>query len=787
MNAFDLFAKLTLDTSEYEKKLTSAEKEAANRWGVTTDTVAAGVTKVQKGAMMLAGAGVAAVGAFGVSAVKTGMEFESSMSQVAATMGMSASDIANNVNGAGDTFAALSEKAREMGGTTVYSASEAAEGLNILAMSGYDAEQSMSMIEDVLHLAAAGSMDMGSAAAYVSGAMKGFNDASKDSGYYADLMAQGATLANTSVAQLGEAMSSGAATAASYGQTADSMTLSLLRLAEQGEVGSAAGTALAAAMKDLYTPTDQARAALDELGVSAYDSEGKARDFNTVVNELEASMEGMTDEQKAAYKQTIFGIQGLNAYNKMVVTSKDKQDEWSAALASASDGMGAAAQQYDTMTDNLQGALDGLKSAFSELKIQVSEKLAPHLQTLVEWLTKIIQNADKIAPVIIGLGVAFGIFAVAINITSLIRGVTGAMAALNAVLAANPIGIIIALVAGLVAAIVTLWNTNEDFRNRVIEIWENIKQAFLDAKEAVVQAWQDIGQWFTDRWNEIVAAFGAVVEWFSSLFTGARDAVNNIWQDIGSWFSERWADITNAFAAVVDWFSEKFTAAKDAVHNAWSAIGSWFSERWSEISNAFASADSWFSQKFTAASNAVHTAWSGIGSWFTEKWTEIQNVFSNAWSIFHDVGANIVKGLMAGIGRWISNAMQKARELIRSVKGAANDEAGVRSPSRVFRQIGQYLDEGLMLGIDDEAEGPISAMTKLMQNIIAAGDNGMNASLTSPVTGRENNSTMRRGGERYGGVSIIVNAAQGQSEESIAARVERKLAEALSQREAVWA
>ena len=98
----------------------------------------------------------------------------------------------------------------------------------------------------------------------------------------------------------------------------------------------------------------------------------------------------------------------------------------------------------------------------------------------------------------------------------------------------------------------------------------------------------------------------------------------------------------------------------------------------------------------------------------------------------------------------------------------------------------QLKQRQLDLGIDDEAEGPISAMTKLMQNIIAAGDNGMNASLTSPVTGRENNSTMRRGGERYGGVSIIVNAAQGQSEESIAARVERKLAEALSQREAVW-
>ena len=94
------------------------------------------------------------------------------------------------------------------------------------------------------------------------------------------------------------------------------MTLALLRLAEQGEVGSAAGTALAAAMKNIYTPTDQARDALDELGVSAYDSSGNARDFNTVVNELAEALSGMTDEEANAYKQTIFGIQGLNAYNK---------------------------------------------------------------------------------------------------------------------------------------------------------------------------------------------------------------------------------------------------------------------------------------------------------------------------------------------------------------------------------------------------------------------------------------------------------------------------------------
>lgn len=349
---------------------------------------------LKKGGALIAtglAAATAGVVAFGKSSVDAGMGFDSAMSQIAATLGWTTEEINSNAerNGVmvGDTFDALRAKAAEMGSSTVYSAQEAAEGLNILAMSGYDAEQSMSMIEDVLHLAAAGSMDMASAAGYVSGAMKGFNDETKDSGYYADLMAKGATLANTSVAELGEAMSSGAAGAAAYGQSADSMTIALLRLAEQGEVGAAAGTALSAAMKNLYTPTDQGAKALTQLGVAAYNSDGSARDFNDVVNDLSSALSGMSAEEANAYKQTIFGIQGLDAFNKMTVTGVEKQTEWAAALAGASDGMGEAAKQYETMTDNLQGDLSGWNSSLEGFKIAVSDELTPTIREFVQFAT----------------------------------------------------------------------------------------------------------------------------------------------------------------------------------------------------------------------------------------------------------------------------------------------------------------------------------------------------------------------------------------------------------------
>ena len=322
------------------------------------------------------------------AAVDTGREFDSAMSQVSATLGLSAEDIKNNVDGAGETFEALRKTAKEMGAETNFSASQAAEGLNILAMSGFDASQSISMVDDVLHLAAAGSMDMASAAGYISGAMKGFNDETKNSQYYADLMAKGATLANTSVSELGDALSGAAAMGSAYGQSAEDMTVSLLRLAEQGEVGSNAATMLSAAMANIYTPMDQAKKAMDELGVSAYDESGGIREFNAVINDLNEAIErnsGGNEELANKYKDLIFGKQGLAAYNKLVVTGTEKQEEWAQALAAAGDGAGEAAKQYSTMTDNLQGDIDIWNSALDGFRIALSDRLMPTVREFVQF------------------------------------------------------------------------------------------------------------------------------------------------------------------------------------------------------------------------------------------------------------------------------------------------------------------------------------------------------------------------------------------------------------------
>lgn len=311
------------------------------------------------------------------ASTEVGKSFESSMSQIAATMGKTTDEISD-----------LTEKAKEMGATTQFSATEAAQGLNILAMSGLNTEEQIAGIEKVLNLAAAGGLTLESAASYATGTVKGFGDTMENAQYYTDLMAKGATLANTNVNDLGAALSKTAANANSYGQTADGVTLSLLRLAEQNVTGENAATQLNRAMADLYTPTDTAKQALQELGIAAYDSQGNTRDFNVVVDELNAKLSTMTDEQANAYKNTIFTTNGLNAFNKMTASSTEKVELFKEELAKASEGEGSAAEQAKTMIDNLEGDITIMQSAAEGLGITFYDTFNKDLRENVQFATE---------------------------------------------------------------------------------------------------------------------------------------------------------------------------------------------------------------------------------------------------------------------------------------------------------------------------------------------------------------------------------------------------------------
>ena len=369
MNVMELFVTLAIKDTAYKQGLKDAESNASS----STSKIGGAFKTVGKVAKTAMATGSAAAVAFTKTSIDAGMNFDTAMSQVAATMGTTVDKIGN-----------VEAKAEEMGRTTKYTATEAAEGMNILAQAGLSADEQISGIGTVLNLASAGAMSLEESASYTAGAVKGFGDSMGNASYYADLMAKGATLANTNVRGLGEAFSGSAATAKNYGQAADSVTLSLLRLAEQNVTGSEASTALNRAMADLYTPTDDASKALNQLGVSVYEANGDAKDFNDLVDELNGSLQGMTAEQKNNALATIFTTQGLQAFNKMTASSDATVQKFWKGIQ---DSSGSAAQQAATQLDNLKGDITLLSSATEGLELGFYNTFSGAIRGAIKGIT----------------------------------------------------------------------------------------------------------------------------------------------------------------------------------------------------------------------------------------------------------------------------------------------------------------------------------------------------------------------------------------------------------------
>lgn len=548
MNVFDLVASLTLDTKEYERALHTAKGTTV---GVTKD-IGARVEQMKKGFLIGAGAMAAGFAAFGVSSVKTGMEFDSAMSQVAATMGKTNDEMLSEIGEvdlAWGTFSGnLREYAQEMGAHTKFSATEAAEALNYMALAGYDAQKSMEMLPTVLNLAAAGNMDLARASDMVTDATSALGLSQVEAVEMVDKMAMAASKSNTSVEQLGDAYLTVGGTAKNLKGGTTELSTALGILADNGIKGSEGGTILRNAILSLTAPTSAAKGELDALGVSVFDAEGNMRGLNEIFGDLNASFSEMTGEEKAAAMGKIFNKRDLKGIEALLGSVGGRWDELSGYIDNAE---GSAQKMADTQLDNLAGDITLLKSAFEGLQIRVSDQLTPALRGFVQALTWCIDHASTLGPAILGAATAFTVFAVAINIGNIIRGVTTAMAALNAVMMANPIGIIIALIAGLVVAIIALWKNNEDFRNKVIEIWTAIKDFAAEAFEAIKQ-------------NIIIpiqTAFAIAV----GIFNAIKSRASSIFSSIKSVASSAWNGVKSAITTPIN-------AAKNAVNTAINAI-----------------------------------------------------------------------------------------------------------------------------------------------------------------------------------------------------------------------
>lgn len=584
MNVFDLVASLTLDTKEYERGLKSAKGMATG----TSQDITKTVGNIKKGALLATGAMVAGITAFGVSSVKTGMQFDTSMSQVAATMGKTMDEMESEIGSVdlawGEFSGNLREYAQEMGKHTAFSATEAADALNYMALAGYDTQKSMEMLPNVLNLAAAGSMELATASDMVTDASSALGLSTEETTMMVDQMAMTASKSNTSVAQLGDAMLTVGGTAKNMKGGTTELSTALGILADNGIKGSEGGTILRNAILSLTAPTSKAQKELDSLGVSVFDSEGNMRSMNDIMMDLDSSMSNLTGEERAAAMSKIFNKRDLKGIEALLAGAGTRWDELSGYIDEA---QGSAQKMADTQLDNLQGDVTLLKSAWEGLQISVSDKLTPVLRGLVQGLTWAIDHASTLGPIILGVATAFSVFAIAINIGNIIRVVTTAMAGLNAVLLANPIGIVVALIAGLVVAFIALWRNNEDFRNKIIEIWTSVKDTFstvFDAIKAIATTvWGGIK-------NNIIKPIKSTYTTVVSTLTSMREKASSIWGSVKSIASRVWNAVKNAALApirrLLSAASSAWSRLKSTASSVWNAIKSTATSVWGSIKSA---------------------------------------------------------------------------------------------------------------------------------------------------------------------------------------------------------
>lgn len=462
---------------------------------------------------------------------------------------------------------------------------------------------------------------------------------------------------NTSVAQLGEGILTIGATARTVkGGTAE-LNTALGILANNGIKGAEGGTHLRNVILSLQNPTDKAASQMEALGVSVYDSEGNMRSLNDILGDLNASMDGMTSQEKANIISQIFNKTDLSAVNALLANTGDTWDELQQSIVNSG---GAAQQMADTQLDNLSGQLTLLKSALEGLAISFGEILMPMVRSAVEkiqafvdklngmsdaqkeTILKIAALAAAIGPLLIVLGKTIstvgttmktfssltkGVAKLGVKIAGSSSSITSLGSALGAV--AGPVLAVVAIVATLVAAFKHLWDTNEEFRAAITGIWEGIKTKF-----------EEFGQAITERLNALGFDFQNIVEVLKSIWDGFCSMLAPVFEAAFSLISTVLGTVLDVIVGILDVFIGLFTGNWSQM---WNGITEIFSGIWNGITSVFSTvlemlkevADvflGWFgtswNEVWTGISTFFMNIWNGIVAFFTGIWESIKNVVS---------------------------------------------------------------------------------------------------------------------------------------------------------------
>lgn len=640
--------------------------------------------------------------------VATVAKFDDSMSQVAAISGATGNDLER-----------LRDLAKDLGATTRYSASQAADAMTYLALAGYDTNQILSATPGMLNLAAAAGMDLATAADIVTDTMSGFQMSAERAGEAADIFAAASSKSNTNVEQLGEAMKYASSTANAAGMDLAQTAAILGVFADSGVKGSMAGTTFNAILRDMRNKAKDGAIAIGDMSIALYNADGTMRDLGSIMADVEQATKNMTTAQRDAALSAVFGSEAMRGVNILLATGSERYKELEQAMYNST---GTSQKMAKTMEDNVAGTFRALKSQMEGIMIQIGEQLAPILRdtiipllssfgekisNLIKWFAGLDEGTKRtiitilgivaaVGPVLVFLGKVAGAIGTMIGIFTKLKtawaAVTTVSNLFNASLLANPITWVIVGIMALIAAIVLLWKN-----------------------------WDTVSQWLSNSWEWIkktaMNIFQGIADFFTGIWEGIKNVVTEVWGAITEFFINTWENIKQIFNKALE-------AIKNVINNVWNSVKNVTSTVWNGIVSVITGI-------VNGIKNAIGTAFNWIKNTITNVWNGVKNTTKSIWdSMVTIIKApvngiiSIINGLIGALNKVKIN-IPKVPDWIPGIGGKGGGSIGFNIPKIPYLARGGFIRGGnptpavIGEGRYDEAVIPLSdsVLSKLAEMI----------------------------------------------------------------------
>lgn len=658
---------LQREIEETTQKLKALEDQA-NQSGTAVQQIATKGEKLKDIGGKVEGVGKAvmpasaATAAIGVAAVKTAADFDSGMSKVSAVSGAT-----------GDDLEALRAKAREMGEKTKFSASEAADAMNYMAMAGWKTDDMLNGIDGVMNLAAASGEDLATTSDIVTDALTAFGLKASDSGHFADILAAASSNANTNVSMMGETFKYAAPVAGALGFSAEDTAEAIGLMANAGIKSTQAGTSLRSIMDAMTGPIDLVGKNLGEVTIQTTNADGTMRSLSDILSDCRGAFAQMTESEQANAAESLVGKNAMSGFLALMNAAPEDVDKLSGAIANCD---GTSEKMATTMQDNLAGQLTILKSQLEELAISFGEMMMPVIRNIVSAVQDFVDKLNSLPEPVKEIILKVGLFVAAAgpvlimigkisqgigSVMTLVPKIAGAistvktgLSALHGVMLANPIGIIITAIAALVAAFIYLWNTNEDFRNFWINLWEQIKQIVVTVGQAIATflsaCWEGIKSVASAVWNGIKSVITTVITAIQTFITTAWNTIKTVITTILNGIRTVVTTVWNAIKSVI---TTILNGIKTVVTTIWNGIRSVITT------------------VVTAIRTFITTAWNAIKTVITTVLNGIKTVVTTVWIAIKGVITTVVNAVKNVITKGFNAAKNAVTTAVGAIKSGA--------------------------------------------------------------------------------------------------------------------